>query len=84
MHKSLADRVVELAKAKKPLGIKCNRCGSEEITEITYGLPAWITIDEPVDARIQSLIDERFIVLGGCCVRKDSPKYFCRSCKNKF
>ena len=77
---SIVNRVIN---AKTP-GIVCDRCGSEEITEISYGLPGWIIVDEPIDPRIQSLIDENLIVLGGCVISEDSPKYFCRKCKNKF
>ncbi len=77
---SVVNRVIN---AKNP-GIVCDRCSCEEITEISYGLPGWIIVDEPIDPRIQTLIDESRIVLGGCVMRNDSPKYFCRKCKNKF
>jgi len=80
----IEDDVVNRVINAKPLGIVCNKCGSEEITEISYGLPGWIIVDEPIDPRIQSLIDESRIVLGGCVISEDSPKYFCRKCKNKF
>ena len=68
----------------KPIGVICEKCGSDEITEISYGLPGWLTIDEPVDPRIEKLLEERRIVLGGCVISDNSPRYYCRKCKNKF
>ena len=47
----------------KCIGVVCEKCGSKEITEISYGLPAWITIDEPIDPRIEKLLEEKRIVL---------------------
>lgn len=66
------------------LGVFCEKCGSDSVTEISYGLPAWIIVDEPMDSGIEKLIEERKIVLGGCSYDDDSPKYFCRACGNKF
>ena len=80
----IEDRVLENVKNAKPLGVVCEKCGSEEITEITYGLPAWLIVDEPIDPRIGKLIEERRIVLGGYVKREESPRYFCRTCRNKF
>ncbi|WP_155832695.1 hypothetical protein [Butyrivibrio sp. AE3006] len=68
----------------KRIGVVCEKCGSKEITEISYGLPAWITIDEPVDPRMEKLIEEKRIVLGGCIRGEESPRYYCRTCRNTF
>lgn len=64
----------------------CKDCGSDEITVIFYGLPAWVIIDDDyvLDPRIEKYIKEKRIVLGGCVVNEDSPKYFCRKCSAKF
>lgn len=84
--KELADRVVENVNNQKLENIRCDRCGSNKITEISYGLPGWLVIDEDyeIDPRITALLEERKIVLGGCCKDETSPKYFCRECGNKF
>ena len=85
-YKDIADQVVEMAESPNASGVLCELCGSDEITTITYGLPAWINIDDDyaIDPRINSCINEKRIVLGGCAVNKDSPKYFCRNCLTKF
>ncbi len=80
----IEDRVVEDIINAKSLGIVCEKCGSDEITEISYGLPAWIIVDEPIDERIKKLIDDRRIVLGGCVKNEESPRFYCRACGNKF
>ena len=80
----IEDRVVESVMNARPLGVVCEKCGSDEITEISYGLPGWLIVGEPADPRIEKLIEERRIVLGGCCIREELPRYFCRTCSNKF
>ena len=80
----LEDSVVNRVMNTKSLGVVCDKCGSEEIAEISYGLPGWVIVDEPIDMRIQALFEERRIVLGGCVIKDDSSKYFCRKCRNKF
>lgn len=80
----IEDRVLKSVINAKSLGVVCEECGSEEITEISYGLPAWLTVDKPIDPRIEKLIKERRIVLGGCVKGEESPRYYCRACGNKF
>ena len=80
----MEDQIVEMILKAESLGVVCEKCGSDKITKILYGLPAWLTVDEPIDSRIQELINKRMIVLGGCTIHDDSPKYFCRECRNKF
>ena len=80
----IEDQVVDKVLNAEPLGVVCERCGSDKITKISYGLPAWIVVDKPTDPRIQELINKKMIVLGGCTIQDDSPKYYCRECKNKF
>ena len=48
----IEDRVLKSVINAKSLGVVCEECGSEEITEISYGLPAWLTVDKPIDPRI--------------------------------
>lgn len=80
----LIRRVIEENEGLKAAGIVCKKCGSDEITKISYGLPAWINVDEPVDLRITSLMAQRQIVLAGCRMQAGSPAYFCRNCRAKF
>ena len=80
----IENRIIKSVINSNSLGVVCEKCGSKEITEISYGLPAWIIVDEPIDSRIEKLIEERRIVLGGCTKRDESPRYYCRACGTKF
>ena len=80
----LEDHFVQNIINAKSLEVLCDKCGSDKITEISYGLPGWVKIDEPVDPRIIKLLEERRIVLGGCVISENSQRYYCRTCKNKF
>jgi hypothetical protein len=55
--------------------MKCNKCGSEDIAEILWGMPQF-------DKELQKLIDAGKIVLGGCCIRGDGldAVWRCNSC----
>ena len=56
----------------------CPKCQSTDIIPITYGTP-------PLSgARLQRAIDTRQIVLGGCFLCSDAPKWYCRSCECRF
>lgn len=85
-YRTMTDRMIKNANSQRLKNIQCNECGSEEITLISYGLPGWIVIDADyeIDPRITSLLEEKKIVLGGCCKNAGSPKYFCRKCSNRF
>ena len=52
---------------------KCSRCGSTHIGKYLYGL-----IDP--DKKMQEKIDRGEIVLNGCMIYKNSPKYYCPKC----
>ena len=80
----MEEEFIESILNSEPLGVVCDKCGSDRITEISYGLPWWLIVGEPVDPGISALVKEKRIVLGGCLRRKDSPKYYCRDCKNEF
>ena len=56
--------------------ITCPHCGSTQIGEYLYGLPAL----NPFDTRILS----GELILGGCCIEEDSPKYYCYHCEKDF
>ena len=54
---------------------RCPKCGSLNTVKIMYGLP----IDETLD-----LFEREKVVLGGCRVWPDSPKYYCKDCENHW
>lgn len=53
---------------------KCPACGSSRIAEILYGLPAF-------SAKLKRDLDAGRIILGGCCVTNDDPKWQCPDCQ---
>lgn len=57
--------------------LKCPECGSNNIAEIPWGLPAFTE-------ELQKKLDEKKVVLGGCCISDDDPKYECNECKHRF
>ena len=57
---------------KKPK--KCPKCGCAKIASILYGMPAF-------SPELQMDLDERKIVLGGCCVTGDDPEWQCVECE---
>ena len=57
--------------------MKCPRCGKNSIAKILWGLPADMEFLEKKLARKE-------IVLGGCCVSVDDPKWQCNSCHHKW
>jgi len=57
--------------------ICCPWCGSNNVAEILYGLPA-------MDENLRKDIDEGRIYIGGCVVSDYSPQYHCNNCKKEF
>ncbi len=61
----------------KPRGVPiCPRCNSkEDVKKIAYGqLPSSRPLDLAADG----------YVLGGCCIRPDSPEWYCDACEETF
>ncbi|MDD3051326.1 MAG: hypothetical protein PHR06_09290 [Candidatus Cloacimonetes bacterium] len=56
---------------------KCKICGSSKVAFIFYGLPA-------MDDELQKKIDDGKIVLGGCVICGDDPKWECLGCHQKY
>lgn len=56
---------------------KCPKCGSENIAEIFWGMPA---MDEDLERRIE----EGKIVIGGCCITGFAPDWHCNDCGCEF
>ncbi|MDR3746588.1 MAG: hypothetical protein P4M04_00265 [Acidobacteriota bacterium] len=61
---------------KHRLAPNCPRCDSnEDVKKITYGQPASETTLE---------MSQDGYVLGGCCIRPDSPEWYCDNCQESF
>lgn len=58
---------------KKP--IKCPVCSFRPVSKIIYGYPIY-------NERMQQEIQDKKIVLGGCCIEEAS--WFCTNCKSRF
>jgi len=53
--------------------IICPECRSENVARILYGLPDFDAIQEG--------LENKTIVLGGCCMDLEDPDYYCNICK---
>lgn len=62
---------------EKPIKITCPYCGSKHIGEYLYGLPIF-------SASLEKKVNEGKIILGGCIITEDSPKYWCHDCEKNF
>ena len=56
---------------------KCPKCGSKNIGIYIYGL--LLFSDE-----LLKEVDSGKIILGGCCIMDDAPKYHCNACNEDF
>jgi ribosomal protein S27AE len=52
---------------------ECPKCGSKRMARIQYGLPAY-------DAKMERDIAAGKLVLGGCCITGDDPRWQCADC----
>ncbi len=59
---------------KKGRPRKCPQCGSPRIAMIMYGLPDFSS------EKLKKDVEEGRIVLGGCIVRPDNPRWQCKGC----
>lgn len=55
----------------------CPNCGSDNVAEILWGLPSFTE-------ELQKELAEGKVVLGGCCVSSDDPKFKCNNCGQRF
>lgn len=65
----------QVERARKPR--KCPGCGHSPLASILYGYV--VGIDDGLDKKLK----EGRIVLGGCCVSDDDPKWECTNCGQK-
>ena len=52
---------------------ECPKCGADTIAVIFYGLPH-------MTESLERQIEAGNLVLGGCVVSEDDPKWLCKSC----
>jgi hypothetical protein len=64
------------AKSSKPKA-QCSSCGSEKIARILYGMPMY-------NEKLKKQLDRGTVMLGGCCVTGNDPKYECMNCGMLF
>ena len=57
--------------------VVCPFCGSKNIAEYLFGMPAY---DEELEERLA----KNEIVLGGCCIHPASPACHCNECEEDF
>lgn len=57
--------------------IACPFCGSENYARYSYGMHI-------LDKELEEKLNKGEIILGGCCISPDSPKYHCNSCNKDF
>ena len=57
--------------------MKCPECSSSSIAKILWGYY------EDVDS-LDDALEKKEIVLGGCCVTDNDPKYECNDCGNQW
>jgi hypothetical protein len=55
----------------------CPACGGPRVASILYGLPAF-------SPELDRELNEGRVVLGGCCVSGDDPKWQCADCHHRW
>ena len=55
----------------------CHKCGSTDIAEILWGMPAQ-------SEELFRALDAGEITLGGCVVEEDAPRWECANCGHKW
>lgn len=53
--------------------MKCPKCGSKKLAPILYGMPAF-------DEEMKRKLDNKQLVLGGCCITGADPQFHCFGC----
>jgi hypothetical protein len=56
---------------------KCPKCGHSPVASILYGMPAY-------DEELEGKLEDKSLVLGGCVVGYDDPKWQCANCDLEF
>ena len=53
---------------------RCPICGGNNTARILWGLPAWTP-------ELEEKLNNKSIVLGGCCISGNDPSYYCNDCE---
>ncbi len=53
----------------------CPKCKSKKVLPIVYGLP---------DKNLAREAEQGKVVLGGCCIGDDDPRWSCGDCGNEW
>ena len=56
---------------------KCPKCGHSPVASILYGMPAF-------DEDLERKLEDKSLILGGCVVGYDDPKWRCTYCSAEF
>jgi len=56
---------------------KCPKCGFSPVASILYGMPAY-------DEELERKLEDKSLVLGGCVVGHEDPKWQCTGCGKEF
>jgi hypothetical protein len=56
---------------------RCPKCNKTKLAQIMYGMPA-------MSEELEKQLDEGVVVLAGCCIEGEKPRYRCRWCKTEF
>jgi rubredoxin len=64
----------EVKKRSKKTRI-CPKCGLKVVIEIIYGLPSFEGFE---------LAEAGKVILGGCVISEDSPRWHCKKCGHEF
>lgn len=55
----------------------CPKCSSINVAEILWGYPI-------PSSELDKALEDRTIVLGGCCVEPNDPRWKCNDCSNRW
>ena len=56
---------------------RCPKCGFSPVASILYGMPAH-------NEKLKRKFEDTSLVLGGCVVGYDDPKWQCTNCDSEF
>ncbi len=65
----------KLASDSKVIDQTCPQCGSSSVDSIIYGEP---------NLELMEAAQRREVVLGGCVIRENSPKFVCKQCGSRW
>ena len=54
---------------------QCPHCGNHKLKPVLYGMPSHTAFERE---------EKGYIVLGGCCIEENAPKWMCSKCKRMF